>query len=230
LAVCNQTASVKSWRRLRRVTEFACRLALPALIPTVFAQFAAAAEESPLDRFAEEVQSLDARYDLQLLDSDGLVIEAETGRFQMQKSKGFRWMQEVPFEILTVVDDDLVWSYDIDLEEADCAPASDLDSSPYRLLSGQGRLEDDFDVQPLPPVNGLEQLRLVPYDQRGSGFEAAVLRFDQGVPIELEFRDGLEQTRLIRFSDIEVNPALPDDVFEFVPPDDVHIVCDFRLD
>jgi outer membrane lipoprotein carrier protein len=216
------------------VTEFAARVALPVLITTVFAQSAVtrsvAAEESPLDRFAANVHSLDARYDLQLIDSDGLIVDVETGRFQMQKSDGFRWYQESPFETLTVVDDDLVWYYKIDLEEAECAPASDLDSSPYRLLSGQGRVEDDFEIQALAPVNGLEQLRLVPFDQRSSGFVSAVLRFDQDVPVELEFLDGLEQTTHIRFSGIDVNPELADDVFEFVPPEGVHIVCDFSVD
>jgi outer membrane lipoprotein carrier protein len=45
-----------------------------------------------------------------------------------------------------------------------------------------------------------------------------LLGFSDGLPHQLEFVNGLNQTTRIEFLNAEVNPVLGDAVFEFAPP------------
>ena len=58
----------------------------------------------------------------------------------------------------------------------------------------------------------------------GADFNLMMIGFRGGVLERLELIDGLNQITRIEFSNIELNPKMENDVFQFTAPDDVDII------
>jgi outer membrane lipoprotein-sorting protein len=91
------------------------------------------------------------------------------------------------------------------------------------LLSGEGRVGDDYVLRLLPAAGETEWLELTPAAGVAGDFESARIAFAAGVPVALELVDGLGNLTQIEFYDIEVNTGLDPAVFAFEPPAGVHI-------
>lgn len=217
---------MKYSRRLRRPIRGGCCLALAGLTFNAAAQLPDAS--NPLDQFAADVDSLDSRFLQETLDADGLAIEFETftGRFRMQRPDKFHWHQDPPEEQIVVADGKLVWHYDVDLEQVTCFPLEEFAANPALLLSGDGKLSDNYDVVELPADNERQQIELKPLDERNSDFVSALVQLEDGVPVQLDLLDGLQQVTRVSFTDRELNSELPAETFRLEPTDDVHVVCD----
>jgi outer membrane lipoprotein carrier protein len=144
----------------------------------------------------------------------------------MLRPDKFLWHQDPPFEEIIIADGELVWKYDVELEQASCSPFDELADTPAIILGGEKRIEEDFDVRELESGNDTRLIELTPIGGRSSDFKAATISLRDGVPVAIEILDGFEQVTRVEFSGTEVNPELSAEAFSFSAPDDVHIVCD----
>ena len=229
--------SVKFWRRLRRSTT--SLVVSPALFVTGLAwsqaepvdNSAANTTSDPgaialLDAFVAEVGDLSAGFEQRRYDEAGeLVEELSTGRFNLLRAdcSCFRWHYDAPYELIIVADGDWIWYYEVDLEQVDQRPATDLPASSAILLGG-GTLSDEYAVLELPPADGMRWIELTPRDASASEFVTATLGFADGVPVVVEILDGLQERTRVTFNDIEVNAGQSEDDFAFVPPRGVDVV------
>jgi outer membrane lipoprotein carrier protein len=178
-----------------------------------------------LDAFVADVRDLSAGFEQQRFDQNGIPVEElSTGRFALLRPDLFRWHYAAPDEQIIVADGEWLWFYDVQLEQADRRPKSDLATSPAMLLSGAATLRDSYDISELSPADGKRWLELTPIDPAANEFVVARLGFAGGVPVVLELVDGLNELTRIAFAAIEVNTGLTSDDFAFVPPAGVTIV------
>lgn len=186
-----------------------------------------AAAGAPLDRFLERVQSLSADFTQELWSSDQQLIETSEGTLQLQRPNRFAWHYRTPIEQQIVADGERLWIYDIELEQATVTALDELgQANPAMLLGGDREVRDGFEVVETFGLDGRDWVRLVP-KQAGTDFRSVAIAFsDDGLPRELEFVDGLDQTTRIAFSAIELNPALDPHSFEFEPPAGVDVIGD----
>jgi len=235
--------SVKFWRHLRRsttslvvtpallVTGLAWSQAEPGGDSAVVADIGlnATSDEGAvalLDAFVAEVRDLSAGFEQRRYDEAGEPVEElSTGRFDLLRGdcSCFRWHYDAPVELIVVADGEWIWYYDVDVEQVDQRPATDLPASSAILLGG-GSLRDEYAVHELSPAAGMRWIELVPHDPSASEFVTAKLGFADGVPVVVEFVDGLKELTRVSFSDIELNAGLSADDFVFVPPRGVDVV------
>jgi outer membrane lipoprotein carrier protein len=228
--------SAKFWRRLRRpIISLACAqglfvagLAWSQVKPGDSSAAAATSDESAvalLDSFVADVQDLSAGFEQSRYDEFGEPVEEpSSGRFSLLRPDRFSWHYDAPDEVVVVADGEWLWKYEVLLEQVDKRPASELASSPAMLLGDTAAVRDNYAIAELPAVDGRRWLELTPLDATAAGFVKARLGFVDGVPVVVEFIDGLNELTRVEFNGIEVNTGLTRDEFVFEPPTGVTVV------
>lgn len=205
---------------MRRSARFLCLAAAFLAAPV------AIASPSLLDQFARDVRGLEGRFDQRVVDASGRETERSSGRVAIAVPRQFRWEYVTPFPQLIVADGERVWIYDPDLEQVTVRRQSDEEqASPLAALIEPGALERQFHVEPLPPAEGLEWVRLRPRGEE-TAFVEAELGLDGDQLVEMRMTDTLRQRTMIRFSDWQKNPDFAPRTFRFVPEPGIDVVGD----
>lgn len=154
-------------------------------------------------------------------------VKKSSGRFAFQRPGRFRFDYEKPFEQVIVADGDMLWLYDMDLNQVTQRPqAQVLAQTPAALIAaatGLHEIEADFELSDAPDDKGLQWVKAVPRTADGMLQEVRV-GFDGDALAALEIIDGFGQRSLLEFSGVEVNPALPADTFDFKVPDGADVL------
>ena len=171
-----------------------------------------------LDAFLTDVTTLSARFDQQLVDADGVVVEESTGNLQISRPGRFRWTYETPYEQVMVADGLNVWHHDIDLEQVTVNDQKEiLGNTPALLLGGTDNLYDDFEFVAEEADRGTVWVELRP-KSTDNGFTKVELGFNEGELRRLIFSDNLQQSTLIVLYDLVTNSELDETLFSFEPP------------
>ncbi len=177
-----------------------------------------------LQRFVNDVRTLQGRFEQSLIDADQQLVEESSGTLEIQRPGQFRWVYTEPYEQVLVADGSNVWSYDVDLAQVTVKPQAEvLSNTPAALLGGSPDALEQFDYIGSFIDRGTVWVTLRPKD-RDNGFAKVELGFNDGKLSRMLFSDNLEQTTLIALFDVSLNLEIDADHFEFNPPDDVDIV------
>lgn len=177
-----------------------------------------------LERFVNNIQTLQGRFEQSLIDADQQLVEESSGTLEIQRPGQFRWVYTEPYEQILVADGSNVWSYDVDLAQVTVKPQAEvLSNTPAALLGGSPDALEQFDYIGSFIDRGTVWVTLRPKD-RANGFAKVELGFNDGKLSRMLFSDNLEQTTLIALFDVSLNLEIDADHFEFNPPDDVDIV------
>lgn len=206
---------------------------LNGLLPAVPA-FAQDSESAPtargqLERFSAGLETLQARFEQQVVSNDGAVDEVTGGEVWLQRPQRFRWEYGGDFPQVVVADGQRVWIYDVALEqvtvEDQAVAAAD---SPLTLLTDPRRLDEQFEVREAGDVDGLQFIELRTRSAE-SPFERVLLGLrDDGLELMI-MEDAFGLRTELRFLDIERNPALADELFTFVPPEGADVIGDVAI-
>jgi len=169
----------------------------------------------------QPITSLSARFEQQITDGDGFELQASEGLFQVSQPNRLRWVVETPMPQQIIADGLTLWIYDPDLEQVIIQPFNDdIATTPAILFSGDlDQLDDAYFVTQL--AEGRFELKP---EQGGSLFDSMTIAFDGSKPASIALTDTLGQTTSIRFSQLELNPVLPGDLFVFQAPDGVDVI------
>lgn len=180
-----------------------------------------------LENFVDKVQTFRARFSQTLLDQNFRVMQKTSGQMEFVRPGKFRWNYEAPYQQLIVGDGEFVWFYDQDLAQVTVRRLDlTLGSTPAALLSGGGKIGENFDLQEIEAQGALEWLEATPKRDESS-FELIRLGFSRAGELrEMILRDNLGQFTWLIFSQTEQNPELPDTLFHFTPPDGVDVIRD----
>lgn len=144
-----------------------------------------------------------------------------SGSFEFQRPGRFKFVYKKPFEQTIVADGKTLWLYDVDLNQVtQRAQSQALGSTPAALLASApdlAALRADYQLEDAPEQDGLQWVLAIPKARDGQ-LKSVRVGFEGDRLAALDILDGFGQRSQIRFTGMQVNPALPAASFEFKPP------------
>ena len=160
---------------------------------------------------------------------DGKAARSKTssGTFEFQRPGRFKFVYQKPFEQTIVADGKTLWLYDVDLNQVtQRAQSQALGSTPAALLAAAPDLQAlraDFTLSSAPAEGGLEWVLAVPKTKDGQ-LQSVRVGFEGQQMAALDILDSFGQRSLIRFTALQVNPAMPAAAFQFKLPAGADVV------
>ena len=190
--------------------------------------FVQAAMDQPgreaLNLFAEDLQSMHARFEQRVLRNDGGLESESSGEVWLQSPHFFRWSYGGEFPEQVIADGQRIWIYDEVLEQVTVKSQAEFnDDSPLIILTDIGRLDELFEVREAGDIDGMLLLELRSHES-DSEFDRMLLGIDDGQLQMLAMEDAFGMRTEIRFTELQKNPSLQADMFEFTPPDGVDVI------
>lgn len=186
--------------------------------------------EAALDSFIKRldlVSSMETHFEQVTLDQSGEVLQSLSGTLTVARPGKMRWQTEPPYEQLVVSDGDLVWVYDMDLEQVTIRELeAKFQDTPALLLSGNtGEIAANYQVtQPeVTSGKGIDRYVLKPMD-RSQLFEALEFDYKGDKLAFMRIFDAAGQITEIRFTGLLLNPELDDQAFYFIVPEGVDVI------
>jgi outer membrane lipoprotein carrier protein len=173
--------------------------------------------------FAQNVKSGRAAFTQTVTSVDGAKKKDSSGQFEFVRPNRFRFSYAKPFEQQIVADGQKVWLYDVDLNQVTVRPMTQaIGATPAALLAG-GTLDKEFDLKALPASDGFEWVQAAPRVKDGP-IQSLRVGFKGSVLAALEIVDAFGQRSMLRFTSLEQNVKLADDVFRFTPPKGADVI------
>ncbi|MBB1600229.1 outer membrane lipoprotein chaperone LolA [Variovorax sp. UMC13] len=147
--------------------------------------------------------------------------KVSTGTFAFQRPGQFKFDYQKPFAQTIVADGKNLWLYDVDLNQVtQRAQAQALGSTPAALIAAAPdlrSLQADFTLESAPERDGLQWVKATPKAKDGQ-LQGIQVGFQGDALAALEIQDSFGQRSVLKFSKVEVNPALPAGSFVFKAP------------
>lgn len=147
--------------------------------------------------------------------------KTSSGTFEFVRPNRFRFDYKKPFEQTIVADGQTLWLYDADLRQVTSRKQSQvLGSTPAALVAAApdlGSLRKDFDLESAGDKDGLQWVQATPKVKEGQ-LRSVKVGFRGNELAVLEILDGFGQRSVMTFNKMELNAAVPADVFVFKPP------------
>jgi outer membrane lipoprotein carrier protein len=177
-----------------------------------------------LHAFLEGTKTAQGNFAQVVTNRDGRTTQTSSGTFAFERPGKFRWTYAKPFDQLIVGDGEKVYVYDRDLNQVivrklDAA----LGATPAALLAGDNALEKNFTLTASGSDQGLEFVDALPRAS-DSQFKKIRIGFAKGLPKKMILSDAFGQTTDLTFSDVERNPKLATNMFQFTPPKGADVV------
>lgn len=148
-------------------------------------------------------------------------VKTSTGTFEFQRPGRFKFDYQKPFAQTIVADGKTLWLYDADLNQVtQRAQAQALGSTPAALIAAAPNLralQADFTLEGEPARDGLEWVKATPKNKDGQ-LQSILVGFQGDGLAALEILDSFGQRSVLKFSKVEVNPALGAGTFTFKAP------------
>ncbi len=196
------------------------------IVLSALAPVAMGAGEDKLRSFLDDLDSLTADFEQQLLDESGDLLETSRGKLYLQRPGRFDWQYNEPYAQRILTDGDTLWIYDEDLEQVTIRDMeAGMQATPAAILGGSADIDELYDIVDLGELEGYDWVRLESRDE-DSQYSDVRLGFDGRELGMMILSDNFGQTTRIDFSNVELNPGLEASRFEFNPPDGVDVIDD----
>ena len=202
------------------------RNTLISLILLSLSATAQADARARLEAFIDSTKGLKANFTQTVLDKNGRKTQEASGSLYFSRPGKFRWIYQKPYAQVIVGDGKKLWIHDEDLDQVTVRKLDQaLGDSPAALLAGDNNIEQLFNLKDGGIKDGTEWLEATPKSKEGS-FEKVRMGF-KGEDLQvMELKDNFGQTTLLRFSNLQRNPAMGASLFRFSPPKGADIIGD----
>jgi outer membrane lipoprotein carrier protein len=168
--------------------------------------------------FTGSSSSATARFEQQVVDARGRVVDKASGEFAFSRPGKFRWAYDKPTRTLIVADGTRLWIHDEDLNQVTVKSADRaLSATPAALLAGRGDVTAVFTLREAGPKDGVDWLEALP-KEKDTGFERVRVGMKGRVPVAMELEDALGGRTVLRFTDFRPNAKVDPALLRFVPP------------
>jgi len=176
--------------------------------------------------FNTATKTATARFEQQVFDRSGKVVEKASGSFAFARPGKFRWTYEKPHKQVLVGDGAKLWIHDPDLNQVSVKRIDKaISSTPAALLAGRDDITALFTLRDAGAADGLAWVEATPRTQ-DTGFERVRLGLQGKTLAAMELHDSLGGRTLLRFSDLKANAAVSPDTFQFKPPPGADVLED----
>jgi outer membrane lipoprotein carrier protein len=173
--------------------------------------------------FLDKTQSFSAKFNQEVFDTKGELVDAGSGQLWLQRPGRLRWSYEQPWERDIVATEERIWMYDAELEQVIIRNAGDaLTATPAALLVGGIAALDQYDLSGIE-ASGRSDVRLKPKILRGD-FTEIGLAIEADELLQLLLFDRFGQRTVIDFSSSAINEPVDPLIFEFQPPASADII------
>jgi len=206
------------------------------VLATSLAAFAASADGlESLERFVKDVGSGRADFTQVVTaparDGQAAKTKTSTGTFAFSRPHRFLFVHRKPFEQTIVADGQTLWLYDVDLNQVSARKQSQaLGATPAALIAAAPDLRllrAEFELKTAPDKDGMQWVLAIPKAKDGQLQSVRVgFRAGAATPIlaVLDILDSFGQRSELHFERVEVNPVLPESLFQFKPPAGVDLI------
>ena len=179
---------------------------------------AAAGSLERFQSFIRTTQSARGEFEQKVYDRNKKLVQDSKGNFAFQRPGKFRWVFSKPYSQLIVGDGQRVWVYDADLNQVTVRKlTSALGATPAALIAGNADIEQSFEFTDTGEAGGLQWLDAKPRE-KDAGFERIRMGFGLAGIDAMELVDQFGQTTMLKFTNLQRNPALEVGLFRFTPP------------
>ncbi len=197
---------------MSRAAVLAAALAACAALP------ASAGAVDAFLAFSSSTRTATARFEQQVLDRSGKVVDRSSGAFSFERPGKFRWAYDKPVRTLIVADGSRLWLYDEDLNQVTVRTMDRaLSATPAALLAGRGDVTTVFTLRESGPADGLDWLEALP-KEGDTGFERVRIGMKGAAPAAMELHDSLGGRTVLRFPEFRANARVDAQSFRFQPP------------
>lgn len=204
------------------------RLIATALLLFPLISLAAANDEGlqRVEKFIANLSTLRADFKQTLTDGKGEVTDQSSGTLAISRPNRFRWDYSQPHEQVIVADGTRIWLYDTDLEQVTVRRLdTSLSATPAMLLSGEGKLSDNFKVTGTSQDQNAHWVMMEPV-RPDTDFKWVRLGFAGSDLAIMQLADKLGQITTLQFSNIERNLKLDPALFTFKAPAGADVIGD----
>ncbi len=179
-----------------------------------------------VDKLLGNLQTLQADFKQTLTDARGEVTEQSSGTIAIRRPNRFRWEYRQPHEQLMVADGTRIWLFDPDLEQVTVRRmGNSLSATPAMLLSGEGKLADNFIVTKTSQDAAAHWVMLEP-KRNDTDFKWVRLGFANDLLKYMQLADKLGQITTLEFNNVQKNPPLDASLFVFQVPEGADVIGD----
>jgi len=176
--------------------------------------------------FNSTTKTATARFDQQVFDRAGKVVDRASGSFAFARPGKFRWTYEKPHTQVLVGDGSKLWIHDPDLNQVTVKRIDNaISSTPAALLAGKDDITALFTLRDAGPADGLNWVEATP-KAPDTGFDRVRLGLKGKTLAAMELQDQLGGRTMLRFSDLKANASVPADTFRFNPPQGADVIED----
>ncbi len=176
--------------------------------------------------FNSTTKTATARFDQQVFDRAGKVVDRASGSFAFARPGKFRWTYEKPHTQVLVGDGSKLWIHDPDLNQVTVKRIDNaISSTPAALLAGKDDITALFTLRDAGPADGLNWVEATP-KAPDTGFDRVRLGLKGKTLAAMELQDQLGGRTMLRFSDLKANASVPSDTFRFNPPQGADVIED----
>ncbi|MDP1930671.1 MAG: outer membrane lipoprotein chaperone LolA [Gammaproteobacteria bacterium] len=208
---------------LCRILKFLRVIPLVCVSSTAFAQDESVEKLTQLlgniDTFQADVRQL-------IIESTGGLLEESEIRFMLKRPDGFYWETIAPFPELIVTDGTTLWNYQPDLLQVTLEPWDVSESElAAQLLNGRiDEIKADYTITGGAVRDNQDfEFILIPLDD-ASLYERVTIYFTGESLTSIHVDSGNGQRTFWEFFNNELNTPLADDVFVFIPPEDIDVI------
>jgi len=176
--------------------------------------------------FNSSSKTASGRFEQQVFDRGGKVVEKASGTFAFQRPGKFRWVYDKPHKQLLVGDGTKLWIHDPDLNQVTVKKiGAAISSTPAALLAGKDDITTLFTLRDAGTADGLSWVEATP-KAADTGFERVRLGLSGKTLAAMELHDQLGGRTLLRFADLKPNAPVAADSFRFTPPKGADVLED----
>ncbi|WP_419779569.1 outer membrane lipoprotein chaperone LolA [Maridesulfovibrio sp.] len=174
----------------------------------------------------DSIKTFSADFTQTLTNAASKEQDVRSGKIVFKQPSLLRWESVKPEPELLIVGESIVWDYFPEDKLALKYRTKQLFNSKtmIKFISGQAKLEEDFVVENQGDDNGLIKLKLMPLEPE-TGMVLAYVWIDpekkmmRKVLVVDFYGNGNE----VYMSNIEIDPAVDDSLFQFIPPEGVDV-------
>ena len=176
--------------------------------------------------FNSSSKTASGRFEQQVFDRGGKVVEKASGTFAFQRPGKFRWVYDKPNKQVLVGDGTRLWIHDPDLNQVTVKKiGAAISSTPAALLAGKDDITALFTLRDAGTADGLSWVEATPKAQ-DTGFERVRLGLQGKALAAMELHDQLGGRTLLRFTELKSNAPVTADSFKFTPPKGADVLED----
>lgn len=186
------------------------------------------AATAQLIKYLSAMNSMSANFHQYVEDAKKARLQDVTGKIWVKRPGKFRWDTNEPYPQSIITNGEILWIYDVDLEQITQKKLDhQVGNTPALLLSGNPQtILQNFKVSAYEyEETGEWRFDLTPKSEEAL-FELLRVHFINGTIRDMYLRDSLGQTTRIEFQSPEINGKVDDKLFDFEPPEGVDVIKD----